>query len=72
MGYKTFHPHINELYDSLSDRDRVFGAFFEIKKLIDMTDEEFAIFEEKLAPIHEHNHKNFQRRVTAILETFET
>ena len=72
MGYKTFHPHINESYDSLSDHDRVFAAFLEMKKLIDMTDDEFSIFEEKLTSIHEHNHKNFQRRITAILETFET
>ena len=40
LGYKTFHPFIDESYDSRSDDSRVFEAFRQIAKLCAKSDKE--------------------------------
>ena len=39
LGYKSFHPWINESYDAKGDKSRFHYAFVEIQKLITMSEE---------------------------------
>ena len=64
LGYKSFHPVINETYDQItSDFDRIMRAFKEIKRLIEMSDGEFDDLESSCKPIFTHNQKNFEERI---------
>ena len=62
LGYKTFHPFIDESYDSRSDDSRVFEAFRQIAKLCAKSDKELTDLVKELQPIFEHNLKNHQLR----------
>jgi len=60
IGYKTFHPYINEDYDATNDdHSRMEFAFNEIKRLIEMTDSEWLELQRNIAPIIEHNYAHF-------------
>jgi hypothetical protein len=64
LGYKSFHPLIDEAYDNVtSDFERIMRAFAECVKLIKMSDEEFTLLEEKCIPTFEHNQSNFEVRL---------
>ena len=62
LGYKTFHPFIDESYDDRSDDYRVFEAFRQIAKLCAKSHEELADLVTELQPIFDHNFKNHQLR----------
>jgi hypothetical protein len=64
LGYKSFHPVINETYDQItSDFDRIMRSFKEIKRLIELSDAEFNDLESSCKPIFTHNQKNFEERI---------
>lgn len=76
-GYRTFHPYINEAYDSVeNDEDRLVAIFDEIERLSKFTDDEWITWQINVQPILEHNFqrlKNTKRNsITFNPETRET
>lgn len=56
LGYKTFHPYINESYDEEFDNNmRLKKVLREIERLCNMTDDEVVEFINNVRPICEHN-----------------
>jgi len=62
LGYKTFHPFIDETYDDLNDKDRMNAIISEIIRLNKMSIEERINWFKTLQPILEHNYNHFQFR----------
>jgi len=62
MGYKTFHPFINESYDELSSWPRMRAVTNEMVRLNKMTDDERLEWFKSVEPILEHNFKVLHRR----------
>ena len=59
-GYKTFHPYIDETYDTVEDdNERMQLIFNEIKKLVSFTDEQYKEWMQNIKPIVEHNKAHF-------------
>lgn len=55
-GYKTFHPYIDETYDTIvNPLMRLKAVVREIKRITEFTDEERIEFVKNLTPIVEHN-----------------
>lgn len=71
LGYKTFHPYIDETYDSLHDDYRVKAAMNEVVKLINFTDKEWINFMHNITPILEHNISNYSNRLQDIHNLIE-
>ena len=64
LGYKTFHPLIDESYDSIKDtKERVTTIFRQLEKLRQMSDSEFADLLSKCKPILEYNYNNLLKRI---------
>jgi hypothetical protein len=58
IGYRTFHPYIDESYDIIeNDEDRISAVFKEISRLCDKTDSEWLEWQQSVADILEHNFK---------------
>lgn len=56
IGYKTFHPYINESYDNIeNDEERLMAIVDEIERLCNQTDEEWIEFQNYTNSIAEHN-----------------
>jgi hypothetical protein len=56
IGYKTFHPYIDESYDSIiDDNDRMLAIVNEITRLSKFTDEQWIEFTHNVQEIVEHN-----------------
>ena len=56
-GYKTFHPYIDETYDTLDEhQDRLVAIVNEIERLVNMSDNEFIEWQHNIAEIVEHNY----------------
>lgn len=56
LGYKTFHPYINEDYDNEIDDFKRFDLITrEIERLNNFTDQQWIEFTENIKPIVEHN-----------------
>lgn len=56
IGYKTFHPYINESYDEIyDDQERFYAVMDEVERLANMTDEETRIWLENVQPITQYN-----------------
>ena len=71
MGYQTFHPYIDESYDTLSDNVARFHAIVsEIKRLCKMTPEDLHAWYWSLMPILEHNQRWFLERRTEDFKRF--
>ena len=71
LGYKTFHPYIDESYDDLDDDYRVKAAIVQAIKLINFTDSQWTSFFNNIAPILEHNISNYSSRVKDIHKLVE-
>jgi hypothetical protein len=55
-GYKTFHPYINESYDSINDDEtRMLAIIDEITRLSEFTDEQWIEFTHNIREVVEHN-----------------
>ena len=64
LGYKTFHPLIDESYDNIKDtKERITTIFRQLEKLRQMSDSEFANLLSKCKPILEHNYNNLMSRI---------
>ena len=64
LGYKTFHPLIDEHYDKIAtSSDRVKAVMTEITKLIALPDGHFDYFVTECEPILEHNYNNLMSRI---------
>jgi hypothetical protein len=56
MGYKTFHPFIDESYDKISDNQKRLDVITEeIKRLCSLSDNEYIDWLVKITPIVKHN-----------------
>ncbi len=56
IGYQTFHPYINETYDTIeNDEERLIAIVNEIERLCNQTDEEWLEFQRHTNVIAEHN-----------------
>jgi len=65
LGYRSFHPFIDEDYDKeLNDFNRMKKILAEIKRLSLMSNEELEIFRKNVSPIVEHNYRCLQSRKT--------
>ena len=61
LGFKTFHPFINEYYDEMTDRkQKYFAIADEIIRLNAMNDQEFEALIRSMDPIVEHNLQLFK------------
>ncbi len=57
LGYKSYHPYINEEYDSISDdHARLNAVLNEVERLAKMSDEETKIWLENVKPIAQYNY----------------
>ena len=55
-GYKTFHPYINETYDTIeNDEDRLLAIVEEVKRLCRFTDDQWFNWQKNIKDIVEHN-----------------
>lgn len=60
LGYRTFHPFINENYDgTVDDHTRMILLWKEIERLINLSDDKWIELQENIAPILEHNFNHF-------------
>lgn len=57
LGYKTFHPYIDESYDDLPDDQRYVAIMQSLKKIKAIEDK--AAWYESIREIVEHNHRHF-------------
>lgn len=58
LGYKTFHPYINERYDSIEDNDERRRAIIkEIRRLNSLSPEKYKEVRDKCFEIAQHNRK---------------
>jgi hypothetical protein len=56
IGYRTFHPYINEEYDTIDNNaDRLKAIMEEVKRLSSFTDEQWLEFQTNVEPIVKHN-----------------
>jgi hypothetical protein len=68
LGYKTFHPFINESYDEiLNDEIRLQTIMAEIERLCKFTDAEWIEWQENIKPIVEHNHNVLMSKQSVLL-----
>ena len=64
LGYKSFHPLIDESYDSVKDtKDRCKAVLKELERLRTMSDTEWDDLLDNCKPILEHNYNNLLTRV---------
>ena len=64
MGYKTFHPFINESYDNEPDEIKRFDMILkEISRLNNMALDELINHFEPTRDIIEHNYRNLMKRL---------
>lgn len=71
QGYKTFHPFIDESYDSIeNDEARLLAIVAEIKRLTSLTDDQWLEWQRNIEPILLHNHANLFAAGTKILSYF--
>ncbi len=63
-GYKTFHPFIDETYDTILDDDlRLYTIVQEVKRLSSQSDGEWLEWTKNIKDIVEYNHSHFFNQV---------
>jgi hypothetical protein len=63
MGYKTFHPYIDETYDTIENNEaRLLAITNEVKRLSSLKSNEWLEWQEIMSPIVEHNFDIFTNR----------
>jgi len=68
LGYKTFHPYIDETYDTIEDHDlRLAAIIKEIYRLASFSKEQWREWSEKVHPIAMHNYNHFKNYKPKIL-----
>ena len=67
LGYKTFHPYIDESYDNIEDNmSRLQAIVAEIERLSNMSYEEFKALMNKIAPIAAHNKRIMEEKIAEL------
>lgn len=67
IGYKTFHPYINEDYDKeKNDADRLLKIVDEVERLCNLNEIELADFIKNVNPICQHNYNLLMSRTKFI------
>lgn len=62
FGYKTFHPYIDETYDTIvDDEQRLLLIAKEIERLCNLSDQDFLIWQHNVRPILQHNYELLKR-----------
>lgn len=70
LGYKTFHPYIDETYDTIiDDIQRLKHIINEVNRLSNMTVEEEYKFIENIKPIVEHNLRTLLKQEQFVYKT---
>jgi hypothetical protein len=63
LGYQTFHPFIDETYDTIEDdMDRMNAVLQETARLAKLSDEELHNFIDQVKPITTYNHHVFRNK----------
>ena len=63
IGYKTFHPYINEEYDIIDNNEqRLLAIVEEIKRLSTYSDSDWIIWQENIKDIVEYNYSIFMNK----------
>lgn len=58
LGYKTFHPYIDESYDAIeNDEERLEAIMDEVERLSHLPDGDLLDWQESIQPILEHNYQ---------------
>lgn len=61
MGYKSFHPYINESYDDIeNDKERLMAIVAEVQRLSAFSDDEWLEFQKNTIPIAEYNYNKLR------------
>lgn len=72
-GYKTFHPFINESYDSINNNDdRLFEVINQVNHICNLSDHDLNFLFEKIRPIVDYNYENFKYRVKSEIDYLST
>lgn len=62
LGYKTFHPYIDESYDNIQDDiERLHAIVKEVERLCNLSDADFINLMENCRKITEHNFKTMEK-----------
>jgi hypothetical protein len=65
LGYKSFHPYINETYDSIEDdQNRLLAVVDEVERLCNMTEDEINEWLPKVNAIAKFNYDHLLRLMT--------
>ena len=68
LGYKTFHPFIDESYDTVgNDYVRLEKIMAEVDRLCKFTDDQWIEWQKNIKPILEHNHKVIMSKQSVLL-----
>jgi hypothetical protein len=75
LGYKTYHPYIDETYDTIeNDHDRLAAIIEEVKRLCNQTDEEWIEWQTNVKEIAKFNKQHFltrtDHRITTDVEKY--
>lgn len=71
LGYRTFHPFINENYDLITDdKTRFETIFLEIERLSKFTDSEWLEWQNNISEIIEYNYNIFHNKKNLPKEMF--
>lgn len=63
LGYRTFHPYIDETYDTVSNgEDRLLMIVNEIERLCSLTPDEWTEWQRNISEIVEHNYQVLMNR----------
>jgi hypothetical protein len=69
LGYKTFHPYINEEYDNLSTFERMEAIVKEMQRLQKMNSREWFEWYSNIEGILKYNHKHMINRANSYVST---
>lgn len=72
LGYKTFHPYINESYDDEFDNcTRMLKILKEVERIANFTDEEVKEFIKNVKPICDYNQELLKKKVIPFKTGFD-
>jgi len=72
-GYKTFHPYIDESYDSIDNNDdRLFEVIKQVNHICNLSDHDLSSLIEKIKPVLDYNYNNFKYRVKSEIDYLST
>lgn len=68
-GYKTFHPYINESYDTITDDElRLIAIMDETERLCNLTNDEYIEFQKNINSILDYNYEILKNKKVVAVE----